>query len=143
MPRLSFVIKITVIYCSSGFFVFMPFSMAQNLTVINAVMSDEEITVDGRLDEAIWQQARPISGFNQLAPSEGEPSSRNTEIRIVFGSNGLLIGALMHDDPESVERALGRRDEYNRADWAGQRPFDLLTLEPAALPAHAGTAAAA
>ncbi|HEX2395703.1 MAG TPA: DUF5916 domain-containing protein [Bacteroidales bacterium] len=80
-------------------------------------MSKEDIVVDGQLDEKVWQQAETVTNFIQLEPSEGTPSSRNTEIRVIFGENGLYIGAHMFDEPESVESALGRRDEYNRADW--------------------------
>ncbi len=35
-----------------------------------------------------------------------------------LGSNNLYVGALLYDDePGAIEKALGRRDDFNRADW--------------------------
>jgi len=65
-----------------------------------------------------------ITGFIRLEPSEGSPASRKTEVRILFGEDDLFAGARMHDDHEAVENILGRRDEFNRADWEdGEGPI--------------------
>jgi UDP-2,3-diacylglucosamine pyrophosphatase LpxH len=62
------------------------------------------------------------------------------EIRIIEGIQYCNDGDWVDSCSALVEHWDGRLELVN---WAGQRPFDLLTLEPAALPAHAGTAAAA
>ena len=79
--------------------------------------SDENITIDGKLDEAAWGRTKAITDFFQYEPEEGKPSSRETEVRILFGKDDLFVGARMHDTRENIENNLGRRDEYNRADW--------------------------
>lgn len=89
----------------------------QNIPSIKAGVKGSEIIVDGNLNEDAWQQAQPVSNFYQLEPDEGEPSTRRTEVRVLFGKDDLYIGALMHDNSEIIEKKLGRRDEYNRADW--------------------------
>ncbi len=80
-------------------------------------MTDSPVTIDGNLNEASWQQSQVVSDFIQFEPDEGKASSRKTEVRILFGKDDLYLGAIMYDNPENIENNLGRRDEYNRADW--------------------------
>ena len=47
------------------------------------------IRIDGRLDEAIWAQARPATQFWQAAPREGEPATERTNVRIVYDDNAV------------------------------------------------------
>lgn len=75
------------------------------------------MTIDGVLDEESWNIAEPVTGFLQYEPVEGAIPSRKTEVKILFGEENLYIGAVMYDNPSEIERAMGRRDEYNRADW--------------------------
>ncbi len=97
---------------------FMPFTaICQNTSSIQARLTDLPVIIDGSLDEAAWQKAEPVSGFFQIEPNEGQPSSRKTEVRVLFGQDDLYIGAVMYDNPGDIENNLGRRDEYNRADW--------------------------
>jgi hypothetical protein len=76
------------------------------------------IAVDGRLDEESWTQAAPATDFRQFEPSEGAPASQRTEVRVLYGPGSLYVGAVLHDtEPGAIERTLGRRDDFNRADW--------------------------
>lgn len=89
----------------------------QKVASISADFTESHITIDGYLNEDPWQQAHPLTDFIQLDPVEGEPSTRKTEVRVIFGTDDLYVGAIMYDSPEAIEKNLGRRDEYNRADW--------------------------
>jgi len=41
-----------------------------------------------------------------------------SEVRVLYGAGNLYVGAVLHDDrPSAIEQTLGRRDDYNRADW--------------------------
>ena len=89
-----------------------------NEGVMQALFVEEEIVLDGLLDEAAWQRAAAISGFRQYEPVDGAPASRDTEVRVLYGANYLYVGALLRDEePGAIEKALGRRDDFNRADW--------------------------
>ena len=59
--------------------------------------AEEEIAIDGLLDEAAWQRAEPAADFKQSDPRNGEPATERTEIRIVFDRNNLYIGAHFFD----------------------------------------------
>jgi len=84
---------------------------------VTATGANSAIVIDGNLNEASWNDARAISGFIQHEPAEGKESNYKTEVRILFGKDDLYIGAMLYDDRENIENNLGRRDEYNRADW--------------------------
>lgn len=72
---------------------------------------DELITLDGTLDEAVWERAVPATGFRQQEPVEGAPPSEPTEVRIAFSSNHLYIGAQLFDsDPGGIKGFQRRRD---------------------------------
>ena len=50
------------------------------------------IRVDGRLDEAAWAEATPVTEFTQMDPDEGHPVSERTEVRFVYDDDALLCG---------------------------------------------------
>ncbi|MEJ2501803.1 MAG: DUF5916 domain-containing protein [Gemmatimonadota bacterium] len=91
---------------------------AQDRPSLSAAEVTSEITIDGRLDEAAWRAAGVATGFRQFEPSEGNPASQPTEVRVLYGPGSLFVGATLGDaDPGAIEAALGRRDDFNRADW--------------------------
>ena len=73
--------------------------------------------IDGRLDDAAWEQAPVITGFRQKVPDEGAPASERTELRFVYDDHALYIGARMHSaHPASIQAPVGRRDQGGEAD---------------------------
>lgn len=77
-----------------------------------------EITLDGRLDEAIWQQATAATGFIQRSPDDGKPATEKTEVRIAYTNDALYIGARAYDSAmDSVAATLFRKDGDAYSDW--------------------------
>jgi hypothetical protein len=72
-----------------------------------------DIVIDGKLDDAGWADAKPITDFLQQSPDEGKPPSQRTEIRFVYDEAALYIGARMYDSlgAKGVRAVLARRDE--------------------------------
>ena len=77
-----------------------------------------QIIVDGKLDDAAWNAAKPITDFVQSSPDEGKPPSQRTEIRILYDAGALYIGARMFDSlgAKGVRSALARRDQVMNGD---------------------------
>ena len=46
--------------------------------------------IDGRLDDAVWQQVPFTSDFLQLDPVEGEAASEKTTVQVAYDEEGLL-----------------------------------------------------
>ena len=79
------------------------FALAQqraggSMKTLQAVRSDEPITIDGRLDEAAWADAAVVEDFHQINPVEyAEPSQRTTFL-VLYESEALYIAGRMYDD---------------------------------------------
>jgi hypothetical protein len=59
--------------------------------------------IDGRLDEAIWQEADVITDFHQTRPGDGTPPSERTEVYLLYDDDALYIGARMYDsEPDRI-----------------------------------------
>ncbi len=94
------------------------------------------VTIDGRLDEPCWLTAPPATGFRQQEPLEGEPATEETEVRILYNRNALIVGVLARDrEPQKVIARILQRDKIivqgmdNRYDVAGDDVVAIL-LDP-------------
>lgn len=75
-------------------------------------------SLDGRMDEAVWQSALPISDFTQRDPDEGQPGTERTEVRILYTDAALYFGVRAFDsEPDKIDGQLTRRDEFSPSDW--------------------------
>ena len=74
------------------------------------------IRVDGRLDEALWEQATPITDLVQKEPVEGAPPSDRTEIRFLYDDDALYVGARMYSGGP-IQAPMSRRDNVQQADY--------------------------
>jgi hypothetical protein len=77
----------------------------------------ESITLDGRLDEPSWSKAIPAADFMQIDPTNGDPATERTEVRIVFDRERLYLGVTCFDsEPDAWIGWQLRRDERNFSD---------------------------
>ena len=78
---------------------------------IQAVLVDEAPTLDGSLEDAVWQLAALVDMFVQQEPDEGSPATERTEIRIMHDGETLYLGVLAFDsDPQALTATEMRRD---------------------------------
>ena len=67
--------------------------------------------IDGILDDAVWRQTTPVTGFIQSEPDEGQAATQRTEVRVAYDANFIYIAAYCYDDePERIVVADIRRD---------------------------------
>jgi len=71
-------------------------------TDVRAVRVDTPPQIDGRLQEAVWQQAAVISDFYQRQPDTGEPVTEPTKVYICYDQDNLYFGFFCQDDPEKI-----------------------------------------
>ncbi len=86
---------------------------------VRAVALQEEIRLDGSLDEAVWRTAPAATDFRQNQPTEGQPATQRTEVRFAYDGAALYVGARMFDDrgAAGVQSRLVRRDGSANADY--------------------------
>jgi hypothetical protein len=75
------------------------------------------ITIDGRLDEAEWRSAAPATEFRQVDPDEGQAVSERTEVRIVYDTDAIYVGAWLADSRPVSSRLLRRDAFVLDSDW--------------------------
>ena len=84
---------------------------------VTARRAAEPPTIDGQLDDAIWQQATRITEFVQQCPVEGQPATEDTEVWVAFDSTHLYVGMHAHySDPGMVRANRVDRDRASFSD---------------------------
>ncbi len=83
-----------------------------------------QISVDGRLDEAVWATVQPLTDFVQKEPTEGAPPTERTEVRVVYDDDGLFVGARMSSvgGRAAIQAPLARRDRPFSPDRGPRNP---------------------
>jgi len=96
------------------------------LKKINAVRTDEDILIDGILNENTW--SRP--GYNvliQQEPFQGEKPTQQSEVWIAYDDNAIYFAAKYYDkEPDSIMARLVRRDFI----WGDPSDGCVLYLDP-------------
>lgn len=64
---------------------------------IPATRAAGPVKIDGVLDEPVWRDAPVAKDFIQNEPSEGEPATEDTEVRVVYDDDNLYIGVFATD----------------------------------------------
>lgn len=78
---------------------------------------DDSVRLDGRLDEAFWQTALPVTDFIQQEPTENAPPTDHMEVRFVYDERALWVGARMESVNEvGVQAPMSRRDDTDQAE---------------------------
>ena len=76
-----------------------------------AVRVDGAPTVDGLLDEQLWEQAFVVDSFVQQEPNEGAAASERTEVRVMYDGSTLYLGLKAWDSsPAGFVATEMRRD---------------------------------
>jgi hypothetical protein len=84
---------------------------------VQAVRTNDPITIDGVLDENVWQK-EGYSDFTMSDPNDGEQPTEKTEVWVAYDEKALYIAARLYDSqPELIKGRLGRRDDFVDSDW--------------------------
>ncbi len=83
----------------------------------HAVRRSGPVTIDGHLDESVWDAAPKHSGFTQRFPKDGIKASYETRFAILYDDEAIYVGVWADDpDPAKIRRLLTRRDVDSPAD---------------------------
>jgi Domain of unknown function (DUF5916)/Carbohydrate family 9 binding domain-like len=89
----------------------LPLNVPGPRLIASATRITEAPTIDGVLDEGMWQGVSPLTGFVQAEPFEGMPGSESTEVRLLYDNEAIYVGVICHDrDPSLIVTTDTRRD---------------------------------
>jgi hypothetical protein len=73
-----------------------------------------EVVIDGRLDEAPWNEAVVLTGFSRYAPSDGVAADDSTDVYVWYSPTAIHFGVRAYAPTGSVNATLADRDKiYN------------------------------
>src|SRR6266403_105446 len=82
-----------------------------------AIRIEHAPTLDGTLNDPLWQSAKPITEFRQREPHEGEPPTEKTEVRILYSRHAVYFGIHGYDsEPSRIIATELRRDAVQDLD---------------------------
>jgi len=107
--RILFVIAIFFISTLSAI------SLNNEKKSVEIVKASSSLKIDGVLTETAWQNAAVAKDFIQFEPYNGKKPSLPTEVKVIYDDQAIYFGAILYDNnPDSVIRDLGVRDEFTR-----------------------------
>jgi uncharacterized protein DUF5916/cellulose/xylan binding protein with CBM9 domain len=86
-------------------------------TSLTATRAVQPPAIDGRDDDLVWRDARPITEFQEWRPNEGGPPKLPTEAKVAYDAGHLYVFVRAFDPhPDSIITVLARRDYFTPSD---------------------------
>lgn len=87
---------------------------------MEALRIEEEIVVDGILDEAVWESADIAHNFITTEPTFGNKVKQDTEVKILYDDEAIYVGVFMEEvSRDSIMTELTQRDDLGNTDHFG------------------------
>jgi hypothetical protein len=108
MPRLPVLLSVAMLFATVPILAQSPSAAqssngAASARIAVANVSTTRPTVDGRLDDAVWRDVAPLTGFVQRELRNGDPVSERTEVRIVSDGEAVYVAAWLYDrEPKNI-----------------------------------------
>ena len=81
------------------------------------VQSLPSMTIDGIMDEPVWQDAALLTGFSESQPQDGLPAADSTEVYVWYGEHEIYFGVRAFEPHGGAVRAtLADRDKITSDD---------------------------
>ena len=92
-------------------FIYISEAQVSKPDTLRANRVDNQIELDGRLDESAWENAQKITNFQQRVQQTGAPASQRTKTAVVYTKHALYVGAWCFDeDPSAMVAKQMKRD---------------------------------
>ncbi|MGC4103734.1 DUF5916 domain-containing protein [Ferruginibacter sp.] len=103
------------------------FPPPENPPAVFATRAKQAVVIDGRLDELCWQQAPIVKDFFRMEPRQGGRILYETQVRVVFDSKNVYVGAFCKDS--SGRKGMRVQDLKRDWDYSGSDNF-YVSLDP-------------
>ena len=77
------------------------------------------VTLDGEVNEPIWQTIQPHDNMIVSVPGKGTPGEYPTELRLLATEKGLYASSIMYQPPETLVKRYSTRDDFIDRDSFG------------------------
>ncbi|MBP6181130.1 MAG: carbohydrate binding family 9 domain-containing protein [Flavobacterium sp.] len=101
------------------FFIFYSFNAYSQKKVLLAKSITENITIDGKINDKIWETESIATDFIMFEPDNGKPINPNkkTVVKVLYDNDAVYIAALLFDDePNKIKKEMTNRDVFGVSD---------------------------
>jgi hypothetical protein len=101
------------------FFIFYSFNAYSQKKVLLAKSITEKITIDGKINDEIWETESVATDFIMFEPDNGKPINPNkkTVVKVLYDNDAVYIAALLFDDePNKIKKEITNRDVFGVSD---------------------------
>ncbi|MGZ9734276.1 DUF5916 domain-containing protein [Flavobacterium sp. GNP002] len=101
------------------FLIFFSHTVYSQKKTLQAKSITENITIDGKVNEKVWETASVASDFIMFEPDNGKPISndKKTEVKVLYDNNAIYISALLYDnEPLKIQKEITNRDVFGVSD---------------------------
>jgi hypothetical protein len=85
---------------------------------VELVRAEQAPKIDGVLDDAVWQAARPWSDFKTSKPDYGKAVSEKTEVYVAYDREHIYAAfRCLDSEPAKIKTSMARRDSVDSDDW--------------------------
>ena len=101
------------------FLIFLSHNVYSQKKTLQAKSITENITIDGKVNEKVWETASVASDFIMFEPDNGKPISndKKTEVKVLYDNNAIYISALLYDnEPLKIQKEITNRDVFGVSD---------------------------
>lgn len=94
-----------------------PEIVPKKIYVTSAVDENEPPTIDGLLNDPVWNSVEWAGDYIENQPDENTPPSQQTKFKIVYDNKYLYIGVrCLDNEPDKIVKRMSRRDGFD-GDW--------------------------
>jgi hypothetical protein len=99
------------------FFIFITSCYSQK-KVLQTKFTTDNITIDGKLDEPIWQSTPEATNFIMSQPDNGPiPENKKKKNNRNYDNDAIYVAALLYDDePDKIRKEISQRDSFGISD---------------------------
>jgi len=84
---------------------------------VNVPRLEADVSIDGKLDEPVWQQAAVLTGFSQFSPVDGVPAADTTQVLVWYSPSAIHFGIRAFEAHGAVHASLADRDRIASDDY--------------------------
>jgi hypothetical protein len=106
-------------YLSLLFLIVCSISTYGQKKVLHAKSITDNITIDGKINEGIWETASVATDFVMYEPDNGKPIStdKKTDVKVLYDNNAIYVAALLYDNnPAKIKTEITNRDVFGVSD---------------------------
>jgi hypothetical protein len=78
---------------------------------------DDAPSIDGVLDDPVWQRAALLTGFSAYLPLDDRPAADSTEVYVYYSASHIFFGVRAFESHGAVHATLAARDRIDMDDY--------------------------